>query len=152
MRLSKELLSAHPYTRSIAMNEKAQYKVTVFHCINSIADAETLPLSVPDTVELKFISLPCSSMVKDVFLLRAFESGADAVAVMVCAKGACRYIEGNLRAVKRVDYVCHLLDEIEFGGRRLALFNIAAADGAAVEQAMGEMLTRLAELGPNPAL
>ena len=135
----------------MAMNKKTGYKVTVFHCINSIADGEALPLSVPGLVEFKFISLPCSSMVKDVFLLRAFESGADAVSVMVCAEGACRYVEGNLRAVKRVEYVCRLLDEIEFDGRRLALFNIAAKDVPAVDQALTKMLTRLAELGPNSA-
>jgi coenzyme F420-reducing hydrogenase delta subunit len=149
--LSIDLLSTRLYNQSIDMNKKTKYKVTVFHCINSFAEGEALPLNVPGWVELKFISLPCSSMVKDVFLLRAFESGVDAVAVMVCAEGACRYIEGNLRAVKRVQYVCHLLDEIEFGAHRLALFSMAAEDVTAVERALGKMVSYLAELGPNPA-
>ena len=133
------------------MNQKTTHKATVFHCINTFAEGEALPLDVSGRVELKFVSLPCSSMVRDVFLLRAFEAGADAVAVLVCPEGACRYVEGNLRAVKRVQWVCNLLDEIEFDGRRLALFNIAPEDTPEVDRALEEMLTRLAELGPNPA-
>ena len=133
------------------MDDKSVHKVTVFHCINTFAEGEALPLKTAGRVELKFVSLPCSSMVKDVFLLRAFEAGADAVAVLVCPEDACRYVEGNFRAAKRVQWVCNLLDEIEFDGRRLALFNIASGDVHAVDRALGEMLSRLADLGPNPA-
>jgi len=133
------------------MNDQSIHKVTVFHCINTFAKGEALPLTGLDDVVLKFVRLPCSSMVKDIYLLRAFEAGADAVAVLVCPEGACRYVEGNLRAGKRVQWVSNLLDEIEFDGRRLALFNVAAGDVPAVDRALGEMLTRLAKLGPNPA-
>jgi len=133
------------------MNDQSIHKVTVFHCINTFAEGEALPLTGLEHVVLKFVRLPCSSMVKDIYLLRALEAGADAVAVLVCPEGACRYVEGNLRAGKRVQWVSSLLDEIEFDGRRLALFNIAAGDVPAVDRALGEMLFRLAELGPNPA-
>lgn len=133
------------------MNDKSKHKITVFHCINTFADGEALPSAITERVALKFVSLPCSSMVKDVYLLRAFEAGADAVAVLVCPDGACRYVEGNLRAEKRVQWVCDLLDEIEFDGRRLALFNITPEDVPDVDRALEEMLTRLEELGTNPA-
>lgn len=100
---------------------------------------------------VEFIKLPCSSMVKDVFLLRAFEAGADAVLVLVCPEGACRYVEGNLRAKKRVAWVKNLLDEIGLDGTRLALFNVANEDAAAVGQIVDQTLSQLADLGPNPA-
>ena len=134
-----------------SMNDKSKHKLTIFHCINTFAAGESLSLAIPERVELEFVSLPCSSMVKDIYLLRAFEAGADAVAVLVCPDGACRYVEGNLRAKKRVRWVCDLLDEIEIDGRRLSLFNIASEDAPAVNNALGEMLSRLAELGTNPA-
>ncbi len=41
------------------------------------------------------IKLPCSSMTREVVLLKAFEAGADAVVVLVCPEGSCRYLEGN---------------------------------------------------------
>jgi coenzyme F420-reducing hydrogenase delta subunit len=140
----------HPI-RTDSMNDESKYRVTLFHCINIFGDGEALPLSFSGGAELKFVKLPCSSMVKDVFLLRAFESGADAVVVLVCPEGACRYVEGNFRAGKRVQFVAKLLDEIGLDGRRLALFNIKSGDVAAVDKALAQTLSRLAELGPNPA-
>ncbi len=126
-------------------------KISVFHCINVFGDGEVLlpPERQDGTVE--FIKLPCSSMIKDVFMLRAFEAGADAVLVMVCPEGACRYVEGNLRAKKRVDWVKNLLDEIGLDGRRLGLFNVPSDDAAVVGQIIEQTLSDLADLGPNPA-
>jgi len=126
-------------------------KITVFHCINVFGDGEFLLPPEKQDAAVEFIKLPCSSMVKDVFLLRAFESGADAVLVLVCPEGACRYVEGNLRAKKRVGWVKNLLDEIGLDGGRLALFNVAADDAAAVEQIIVQTLSQLADLGPSPA-
>ena len=96
--------------------------------------------------------MPCSSMVKDVFLLRAFEAGADGVIVLVCPEGQCRYLEGNIRAKKRVAWVQNLLDEIGLDGRRLFLDNMAAGDNTSANQTMDTVLKNLAVLGPNPAV
>jgi coenzyme F420-reducing hydrogenase delta subunit len=133
------------------MNNAHKPRITVFHCINTFGEGDAIPLVAEGSFEGKFIKLPCSSMVKDVFLMRAFESGADAVAVLVCPEGACRYVEGNLRAKNRVRWVKDLLDEIGLDGRRLSLFNVAHGDGKAADAALREMLDRLSSLGPNPA-
>jgi len=126
-------------------------ELTIFHCINTFPDGAVLPLGENDNYSIKSIKLPCSSMVKDVYLLRAFEAGADAVLVFVCPQGQCRYVEGNIRAGKRVQFVKKLLDEIEIDGRRLALFNIAAGDAAAAVEIIQQTLSELLKLGPNPA-
>lgn len=125
-------------------------RITVFHCINVFGDDDALPAIANG--ELNFIKLPCSSMVKDVYLLRAFEAGADAVVVLVCAEGACRCVEGNLRAKKRVKWVKALLDEIGMDGRRLALFNVAAGDTRSAGRCIQEAQAVAAALGPNPAV
>jgi coenzyme F420-reducing hydrogenase delta subunit len=133
------------------MHHNFKPRITLFHCINTFGEADAIPLTGGEAFEAKFVKLACSSMVKDVFLLRAFEAGADAVVVLVCPEGACRYVEGNLRAKKRVQYVKNILDEIGLDGRRLALFNVPHGDVAAAEAALGEVLESLAEIGPNPA-
>ena len=125
-------------------------KLTVFHCINIFPDGDAMPLAENEGFSIKFYKLPCSSMVKDVYLLRAFEAGADAVMVFVCPEGQCRYVEGNVRAAKRVQFVKKLLDEIEIDGRRLALFNIAAGDAVAAVEIIQKTLTELLTIGPNP--
>jgi F420-non-reducing hydrogenase iron-sulfur subunit len=134
------------------MTENFKPKITLFHCINAFSDAAELSLTGNKTCEIKTVKMACSSMVKDVFLLRAFEAGADAVVVMVCPEGQCRYVEGNIRAKKRVAWVRNLLDEIGLDGRRLSLTNMAAGDNAAADQTINSVLKNLAELGPNPAV
>ena len=134
------------------MNQEPKSKVTFFHCINVFGEGDALPAAAAaDNAEINFVKMPCSSMVKDVFLLRAFEAGADVVAVLVCAEGACRYVEGNLRAKKRVKWVKALLDEIGLDGRRLALFNVTAGDTLAAEQFIRDASSLAAVLGTNPA-
>ena len=132
------------------MEKKFIPKITVFHCINAFSQTSWSSAGGND-FEIKFIKLPCSSMVKDVFLLRAFEAGADAVVVLVCPEGQCRYVEGNIRAKKRVAWVQNLLDDIGIDGRRLSLSNIAAGDTAAATQIIDDVLKNMAELGQNPA-
>ena len=134
------------------MTENFKPKITLFHCINAFDDTSDLLLTGKDTYEIQTVKMPCSSMVKDVFLLRAFEAGADGVVVLVCPEGQCRYVEGNIRAKKRVAWVRNLLDEIGLGGRRLSLSNISAGNNVAASQIIQNVLKDLEDLGPNPAV
>lgn len=126
-------------------------KITLFHCINTFKEVADLAGVRDVQCEIKTVKLPCSSMVKDVFLLRAFEAGADGVIVLVCPEGECRYVEGNLRAKKRVFWVKRLLDEIGLNGNRLSLFNISSLDEATAVEIIKKIGVNLHELGPNPA-
>jgi F420-non-reducing hydrogenase iron-sulfur subunit len=133
------------------MTENFKPKITLFHCINAFSESDELLLNGNPACEIKTVKMACSSMVKDVFLLRAFEAGADAVVVMVCPEGQCRYVEGNIRAKKRVAWVRNLLDEIGLDGRRLSLINMVSGDKSAASRTMDDVVKKLAELGPNPA-
>ena len=133
------------------MRAKFKPKVTIFHCVKAFSELASLALPNSNGFDLRVVKLPCSSMVKDVYLLRAFEAGSDAVIVLVCPEGQCRYVTGNLRAKKRIARVQNLLDEIGLDGRRLALFNIEPEDGEATAKIIGDTLTDLESLGPNTA-
>jgi len=133
------------------MDKNFKPKITLFYCLNTFRAGSSLPVAEGNDFELQTVLLPCSSIVKDVFLLRAFEARADAVVVLVCPEGACRYVEGNIRAKKRVMWVKNLLDEIGLDGKRLSIFNISSDDEAAVIQIIQKVRTDLTELGPNPA-
>ncbi len=84
-------------------------------------------------------------------LLKAFESGSDAVVLLVCPEGQCHYVQGNVRAAKRVARVKKLIDEIGLDGRRLNLYNVSPGDRSAIERIMDQTVHDLASLGPNPA-
>ena len=122
--------------------------ITVFHCVNAVEDASFLDGAGCD---VSFVRMPCSSMTREVFLLRAFEAGADAVVLLVCPEGTCQYMEGNIRAAKRVARVKKMLDEVGIDGKRLNIYNIPRGDKTAVEKIIAKTLSDLAVLGPNPA-
>ena len=123
-------------------------KITLFHCLNSFKETT----GVFDGLDVKPIKMACSSMTKDIHLLRAFEAGSDAVLILVCPEAGCRYAEGSIRARKRVDYVKTILDEIGMDGRRLNLYNTSASDTESLKAIAEETLSRIETLGPNPAL
>jgi coenzyme F420-reducing hydrogenase delta subunit len=126
-------------------------KVTIFHCHNGIDEAGLFPLTTGEDVEVRLVGLPCSSLAEPVHLLKAFEAGADGVVVLACPEGECRYVDGNVRARKRVERVRKILDEIELDGRRLSFFNVTAGDEAAT-QVLARVKADLVALGPNPAV
>ncbi len=130
---------------------KFKPRITIFHCINSFSESVLSHIDVIDQVDIKYIKMPCSGMTKDVYLLRAFEAGADAVIVMVCPEGKCRFAEGNIRAKKRIERTKKLLDEIELDGERLSLFNLNPKDKEAAVKIIKDTLARLKDSGPNPA-
>ena len=77
-----------------------------------------------DNDELKTISLPCSGKIDVLYLIKAFETGADGVVVVTCRKGECRYLEGNLRARKRAEAVDALLEEIGLSRGHMAVIQL----------------------------
>jgi F420-non-reducing hydrogenase iron-sulfur subunit len=123
-------------------------QITVFHCVNALSNLE---LPVYEDCEIRSIKLPCSSMSREITFLKAFEAGADAVVVLTCSEGSCHYLQGNLRAAKRVARVKKLLDEIGLDGHRLNIFHIPQNDQQAVDFIIDQIVYGLTKLGPNPA-
>jgi len=105
-------------------------------------------LSYPDSIRI--IRLPCTGKVDVIYLLRAFQKGADGVYVAGCLEGECHYLTGNLRARKKVEYAKKILDEVGIGGERLEMYNIAASDGPRFAEIAREMHEKIMALGPNP--
>jgi F420-non-reducing hydrogenase iron-sulfur subunit len=128
--------------RSVKGTQKKLLKpvVTVFHCFNVLNDAVSLE---SDEYFIQSVKMPCSSMTREVFLLRAFEAGANAVVVLTCPEGACDYLEGNIRAQKRVERVKKILDEIGIGGQHLSFYNIPRGDLTAAEKIIKRTISEL---------
>ena len=130
------------------MNINKEPKLTLFHCLNSFEETS----SMFDGCEAKTVKMACSSMTKDIHLLKAFEAGADAVLVMVCPEKGCRYAEGSIRAKKRVDYVKTILDDIGMDSKRLNIYNTIAKDTGSIKDIIQNTISELETIGPNPAL
>ena len=127
-------------------------EITVFTCIycgyTSADMAGTIGLQYP--ADVKIIKLPCTGKMDTLYVLKAFEQGADAVMVVACTKGTCHHLEGNLRAEKRVSRAKALLDEIGLGGDRCDIFFVTGSQGYAFAAAVNQMSDQIKKLGPNP--
>ena len=106
-------------------------------------------LSYPTNI--KIIKVPCTGRVDILFILKAFENGADGVCLIGCLEGECRFLTGNIRAKKRVEYIKSLLEETGIGAERVAMYNISAADGRRFAEIARELTEKIKALGPNPA-
>ena len=119
--------------------------VQIFYCSNCI-DTNALRQSLGNgNSDVKTVSLPCSGKVNLLYLLKAFEKGADGVVLVTCGQNECHFIEGNLRAQKRSQAVDGLLEEIGLGKGRM---KVIQNNGQGVEQiiaALEELKNDLSE-------
>jgi F420-non-reducing hydrogenase iron-sulfur subunit len=106
---------------------------TCTYCAYAAADlAGIMRLQYPHNI--KIIKLPCSGT----------------VIVAGCLEGGCHFLEGNIRARKRVERAKVILDDIGVGGERLEMFNMSSSEGPRFAEVAREITERIKELGPSP--
>jgi F420-non-reducing hydrogenase iron-sulfur subunit len=116
-------------------------------CAFAAADlAGAMRIQYPPNVRI--ILLPCTGKVDAIHLMKSFEDGADGVFVAGCMEGECHFMEGNLRAKKRVAYVKRLLDEVGVNPDRVEMFNLSSAMGGRFAEIVEEMTKKIKEIGP----
>jgi len=99
---------------------------------------------------VRIIHTPCTGKIETEHILGAFEKGADGILVVGCLEGGCHFVEGNLRARRRADRVCAILDEIGLGGGRLKMVNLSDSMASEFVQEILEIVEKAKALGPNP--
>ncbi len=118
-------------------------------CTFTAADlAGTSRLSYPPN--LKIIRVMCSGMVDPKYVIKAFLNGADGVLIGGCWPGDCHYINGNLKARRRVAMLTEVLKSYGIDEQRFWLRWIAASDGNMLQEVTKDMTEKLRVLGPSP--
>ena len=131
------------------MAEEFTPKIIAFcctYCAYSAADlAGSMRLNY--SPHIRIIKLPCTGKIDVLYLLRAFEKGADGVFVAGCLEGQCHFVEGNIIARKRVDYAKKLLSDTGISPERLEMYNLSAAMGRQFAEICDSMTDRILKLG-----
>ena len=99
---------------------------------------------------VKVIQVPCTGRVDIIHLLNAIEDGADGVYVAGCLEGECHYLEGNIKAKRRVRYVKHVLEDLGVEPERVEMYNLSAGEGPRFAEIAIEMDKKIREIGPTP--
>ena len=119
------------------------------YCAYAAADmAGAMRLQYPANVRV--LRFPCTGKIEENYILEAFEKGIDGILVAGCLEGGCHYLEGNLRARRRVERAKRTLDEIGLGAERLEMYNLSSAEGPRFAEIATEMSERITRLGPSP--
>ena len=99
---------------------------------------------------IKIIRVPCTGKVDVIHILRSFEKGADGVYLVGCMEGDCHFIQGNLKARRRVKQAQQILESIGIEAERAQMYNLSSGEGPLFAQFAQEMYDKIYALGPNP--
>ena len=97
---------------------------------------------------LNVIRVMCTSRVNPLFLVNAFQQGADAVLVSGCHPGDCHYLEGNYYARRRLGLMRELLEYVGVDPRRLHMSWVSASEGHKWKDVVEEVVEKTIEVGP----
>lgn len=103
-------------------------------------------LRYPATVRV--VRVPCSGRIDPLYVLRAFERGADAVLVAGCHIGDCHYAEGNYYARRRMTMLKELLAFAGVPPERFWFRWVSAAEGPEFAHLIDEITQKVTPLGP----
>ncbi len=117
-------------------------------CTYTAADlAGTSRLSYP--ANIRMIRMMCTGMIDQKYVIKAFLDGADGVFIGGCHPGDCHYINGNLKAKKRIAGMETIIQQFGFEPERLRLRWIGASEGPEFQENMTEFVEKIKELGPS---
>ena len=90
---------------------------------------------------VRVIRVPCTGRIDTLFIVKAFEQGADCVLVSGCHPGDCHYNVGNYHARRRWIVFRELMSFLGIDDGRLQFSFVSAAEGVK----WAELINRLAE-------
>lgn len=115
-------------------------------CSYAGADAAgTSRLRQPDNIRI--IRVPCSGRINPLFILKAFNMGADGVLVSGCHPGDCHYSSGNYYTRRRLEVLKEFLPMIGIDKKRFAYQWVSASEGQKWQNVVIDFVNRIKVLG-----
>ena len=99
---------------------------------------------------LRMIRVMCSGTIDPLYILEAFQKGADGVFIGGCHPGDCHYQSGNYKTRRKVSLVKRLLSQLGISPQRVRLEWVSAAEGPVFAQVLTDFIGKVKELGPSP--
>ena len=116
-------------------------------CTYAGADlAGTSRMQYPANVRV--LKFPCTGRIDPVFILKAFQQGADGVLVSGCHPGDCHYVEQNYKTIRRQAMLQYFLERMGIETDRLRLVWASAAEGQVLAESIDKFVADVRRLGP----
>jgi F420-non-reducing hydrogenase iron-sulfur subunit len=137
----------------LTTDESFEPRITAFvcnWCTYTGADlAGTSRLHMASNVRI--IRLPCTGRIDPMFVVKAFERGADGVIVSGCHPADCHYTSGNYHARRRFTVFHELASFLGIDPGRITFSWVSASEGAKWRDIVDEAVARVRTLGPFSA-
>ena len=98
---------------------------------------------------IRLIRVMCTQMIPPWMVMDALTKGADGVLITGCHPGDCHYIDGNLKAQRRVEALDVMLQDMGLESERLKLEWVSAGEGEKFAKVVREFTDQVRKLGPN---
>jgi len=118
-------------------------------CTYAAADiAGTSRIHYPANVRI--VRVMCSGMVDPIYVLKAFEMGADGVLVAGCHEMDCHYLNGPLKCDAMFEKLKRVVNTLGLEDQRLRREMISTSESPIFAQVIEEMVEQIKKLGPSP--
>ncbi len=102
--------------------------------------------------EIKMVRIPCTGRISKALLFKAFEMGADGVALVGCETGTCRYGTGTINAKNNVEDTRGILGLLGLGKDRLQLATFLPDDTENLLKFLTDFCARIKSIGKSPVI
>ncbi|MDR3667543.1 MAG: hydrogenase iron-sulfur subunit [Ignavibacteriaceae bacterium] len=132
------------------MEEKFEPKIVAFVCNwCTYTGADLAGTSrLKQEANARLIRVPCTGRIDPVFIIKAFENGADGVLISGCHPGDCHYNAGNFHARRRWILFKNLLDFIGIDSSRLHFSWVSASEGKKWVDIVDDVIDTVRAKGP----
>jgi len=145
-----EATAAHPAPAATSGWEPRIVAFICNWCTYTGADlAGTSRMKYPANVRV--IKMPCTGRFDPLFMLKAFERGADGVLVSGCHPGDCHYTAGNYNARRKYTVFQSLLEFSGVDMDRVWFSWISASEGGKWVETISNFTEKIREKGPFSA-
>ena len=97
---------------------------------------------------VRIVRLPCTGRIDPIFIIKAFERGADGVIVSGCHPGDCHYSAGNFHARRRFAVFREIMSFVGIDPQRITFSWVSASEGRKWGDVVDETVSRVRGLGP----
>jgi coenzyme F420-reducing hydrogenase delta subunit len=97
---------------------------------------------------VRILKLPCTGRIDPLFIIKAFENGADGVLVSGCHPGDCHYTTGNYHARRRWIAFNELMEFTGIDMKRLQFSWISASEAIKWVDLINDVTDKITKLGP----
>jgi len=98
---------------------------------------------------IRLIRVMCTQMIPPWLVVDALTKGADGVLITGCHPGDCHYVDGNVKAERRVDALTVMLQDMGLEPERLKLEWVSAGEGEKFARVVRQFTDEVRKLGPN---